>query len=562
MRFTILNWINSLIRLLYTEFKQSLSDVRARHLPYMLIFSLAPLFINVQDRVLGSSYRLLRLDAMSWMGACYCIGAGMLFAFTSRRRMPLYARGYAVAAFILFFLWLGWKDPHASYYFAFAFAFFFGGCAAIATYFFIYALNRSERFLGASITILLAVLFQFLYSVRGILQSFSYLYMLILVFVTLICTFFYRSEDARVKIVSGSPSSDRRMQVGLLLYFFFAHKTIEIFYTYTREAASPSAMRFNGAIGMLVLILSLFLYFRSKYSIWHMCYLFFLFMLLANVFALPDTPAAVQVMSWFFHAFESIGFIASYALLGEIMSRQADFKFFKRVLIIALNASFLIYMIPGFLTSYYPDARFYLSTGVSLLLFLIFLMMAPHYARLLTPKKGPWSWSSISAGDTAGPTEAALPLGAQLSGEPPEQAVPVGEGGVWHPGSAAASGVWPAYGSPAESTADRDPAESPADSGHAENNAGTGRGDSAPRAGQPAVFREVLQEQYQMFIAEKGLTKRETQVIYYILQGFLYKQCASEMNISVETVKFHAGNAYRKLGVTGRSGLFSLFFKE
>lgn len=58
---------------------------------------------------------------------------------------------------------------------------------------------------------------------------------------------------------------------------------------------------------------------------------------------------------------------------------------------------------------------------------------------------------------------------------------------------------------------------------------------------------------------ERNLTPREREIVTLLMQGYLYKHCSSELGISIETVKFHARNAYRKLNVAGRSELFSIF---
>lgn len=60
-------------------------------------------------------------------------------------------------------------------------------------------------------------------------------------------------------------------------------------------------------------------------------------------------------------------------------------------------------------------------------------------------------------------------------------------------------------------------------------------------------------------MTERNLTPREREIVTFLMQGYLYKHCSSELGISIETVKFHARNAYRKLNVAGRSELFSIF---
>ena len=46
------------------------------------------------------------------------------------------------------------------------------------------------------------------------------------------------------------------------------------------------------------------------------------------------------------------------------------------------------------------------------------------------------------------------------------------------------------------------------------------------------------------------LTKREHEVMTFVITGMLNKQIAAEMNISEETVKIHRGRVMQKLGIT------------
>jgi DNA-binding NarL/FixJ family response regulator len=53
--------------------------------------------------------------------------------------------------------------------------------------------------------------------------------------------------------------------------------------------------------------------------------------------------------------------------------------------------------------------------------------------------------------------------------------------------------------------------------------------------------------------AEASLTDREQAVLDLVLEGFLYKQIADQLDLSVYTVNFHIRNIYRKLQVHSRS---------
>ena len=61
----------------------NIGNVRAGYLKYMLIFPLAPVFANMQGALFSDTVQLFTLDAMTLMGSAYCLGAGVLFAFTN-----------------------------------------------------------------------------------------------------------------------------------------------------------------------------------------------------------------------------------------------------------------------------------------------------------------------------------------------------------------------------------------------------------------------------------------------------------------------------------------------
>lgn len=58
------------------------------------------------------------------------------------------------------------------------------------------------------------------------------------------------------------------------------------------------------------------------------------------------------------------------------------------------------------------------------------------------------------------------------------------------------------------------------------------------------------------------LTSREKEILEYLSKGFLYKEIASELFISKETVKKHIHNIYEKLQVQSRIGaMYKAFHK-
>ena len=56
----------------------------------------------------------------------------------------------------------------------------------------------------------------------------------------------------------------------------------------------------------------------------------------------------------------------------------------------------------------------------------------------------------------------------------------------------------------------------------------------------------------------KALTPREYEIMTYVITGMLNKQIASELNISIETIKIHRGRVMHKLGIVSVAELARL----
>jgi DNA-binding NarL/FixJ family response regulator len=59
-----------------------------------------------------------------------------------------------------------------------------------------------------------------------------------------------------------------------------------------------------------------------------------------------------------------------------------------------------------------------------------------------------------------------------------------------------------------------------------------------------------------------GLSQRETEVLFWVMQGKDNKAIATQMNISASTIRKHLENIYRKLGVQSRTEAVSAAFEQ
>lgn len=82
----------------------------------------------------------------------------------------------------------------------------------------------------------------------------------------------------------------------------------------------------------------------------------------------------------------------------------------------------------------------------------------------------------------------------------------------------------------------------------------------------PTVARKVLQLFSKQHQSESGdefnLTKRELEILEYLVKGYSYKMIASECYISYPTVNTHVSNIYSKLKVESAAGAVSMAIRN
>ena len=359
----------------------NLSNIRAKNLKYMLIFALAPIFANMQGAMFISDIRMFGIDAMTLMGSAYCVGAGVIFAFTSVKSMAFIARTSTIITLAGFIPWLLLPDSQISLSLAMLFTLGFGCCAACAAFAYTFALNNTERFFGAAIISLFCMLMEFDYGLSFISGLFDKTYLTILVIGTVICLWQYKTEEFTDALKQ--PESKLNPALKLVLYFFVAHKLVEIFYTYFPVASTSKALVINGLVGIAVIILSFALQALAKRSIWNMCNLFFIAMICAYALYFTPEGSVGREFSRIFHGFEQMGYIASYYLLGCVFKKHGNFRLFKRSLVIILPGCLLLYIIPGALAAFAPEYMALVATLTTGTIFIAFFLMSPFFSKHL-----------------------------------------------------------------------------------------------------------------------------------------------------------------------------------
>ena len=60
-------------------------------------------------------------------------------------------------------------------------------------------------------------------------------------------------------------------------------------------------------------------------------------------------------------------------------------------------------------------------------------------------------------------------------------------------------------------------------------------------------------KQMKTYLQERGLSKRESEVVILVVQGLTNKQVADRLCVAEKTVKFHLTNVYKRMKISRRS---------
>lgn len=426
---------------------------RPAKLPYMLLFSLAPIFPNMKNSLVANADRILGLDGVYSMGIAYSLGIGLIFLLVRPALLHLVARWLSIVTTGLFLGWILTPLSPMTPWLGMFFGLGLGCCSGIALFGFTYGLNDTERLYGVAITVLFSMISQIVLSLPP-LQPFSGpLYLGAQVLVTLLCFLRYQPEDYLGKL--SQPKERNRKALGVVLFFFFAHRAVMFFFSYLPHVASTPWI---GIAGIAVFLISLYMFFAFRFNTWYLCILFFVGMLISSMLRLVFPQVGGVLASDIIHGFGLMGYMASYYLLGYALSRFADYRRFRLTILVIFNSSLLLHMIPGAMHQLFPDAMLLTGIVMTLGLFIVFTLLSPVFSQQMFPQQGD------------------------------------------------------------EEKASR---------------------------------LQLMQE--------RGLTDREQQITQMLLSGKLLKECAATLGVSEHTVKFHARNIYRKLGINGRNELLSAF---
>ena len=63
----------------------------------------------------------------------------------------------------------------------------------------------------------------------------------------------------------------------------------------------------------------------------------------------------------------------------------------------------------------------------------------------------------------------------------------------------------------------------------------------------------IVVKQMKTYLQERGLSKRESEVVILVVQGLTNRQVADQLCVAEKTVKFHLTNVYKRMKISRRS---------
>jgi DNA-binding CsgD family transcriptional regulator len=355
---------------------RALSSLRLQMLPYMLIFSLAPIFPNMKNSLVTSADRILGMDGIYTMGIAYSLGIGLIHLLVKPAVLHRVAKSLSMATAALFLGWILAPLSPFTPWLGLFFSLGLGGCAGIALFGFTYALNDMERLFGAAITVLFCMISQIIFSLPPLWSLSGPLYLAAQVLVTLLCFVRYKPQDYLKE--PASPPAKGPQALTVALFFFFAHRAVVFFFSYLPHALSTPLV---GLAGIAVFLVSLYVFFAFRFNTWYLCVFFFIGMLVSYFLRLALPEDSGMLASDIIHGFGYMGYIASYYLLGFALSRYVDYRRFRLIILVIFNSSLLLHVIPGALNRFVPEGFLIIGTAMTAGLFVVFVLLSPVFSK-------------------------------------------------------------------------------------------------------------------------------------------------------------------------------------
>lgn len=351
----------------------NLRSVRPAMLCYTLAYVAELVLYDVKAFFMPVETGLLGLSGWTYMYLGHILASLVVMLLWSKRFKHLVYISVAVMlAGFLPFIFL----PEGHVRLAFAVLAFagLGGAVSAARCGYAFAANNAERLVGMLIVMGISAAFYFMKAMKAGGPLVTQLLPLLVLGVLAFCLLKFKEKDLEAK--EESTQTDAKGLYWALAYFiaYFAFRGY-----IGNQATQRSSLDYTLlGVGLLVsiLIFAAVLVFVRK-SIWHIWNLFFLFSILAAVFALFRPQMGTDAPFYLFNGLHIIGWGAGIYMLACAQRRFASYKLLKKSTVIFVALSPLTTLSSDVVLSFFPGAMPLVTFAYVLAVSIGFLLLSP-----------------------------------------------------------------------------------------------------------------------------------------------------------------------------------------
>ncbi|HHY81506.1 MAG TPA: helix-turn-helix transcriptional regulator [Clostridiales bacterium] len=363
-----------IVQLWNTQETLRIQNIRSSHLHHFLAFPLAMLIANIQDCLFASDIIIYGLPAVTVTFMSFAAGAAVAFAFASEKKLSVISRISAVIAAVGLIPWLFLPGGYPAFVCGLIIMAGIGGCLSSSGFSFVFVQNNTERFFGS--VLMSFAISTVKYSKEFFLNNLLAGRILAAVLITGIAICMYKSKYMDFACAVKNKNRKLDPSIWLALFIFFSYFIFRIIHFYIPEFA-PSPDRLWGMLTLVPALLCILMQLFFKRSIWMMCNVFFILVIISYILYFADSAAA----AYLFSSAKVIGLMISFYILGCVENKFCDFLMHKLLFVICMVSIGVIYLVPDFLiktTLTYPIALMVTSA-----LFTIFLLLSPMFSQYL-----------------------------------------------------------------------------------------------------------------------------------------------------------------------------------
>ena len=500
--------------------------VRLKYLQYFFSFPLAMIFATSQHYLLQGRADVFGLKFITIGVIAFGAGATVFFTVAGADNISKLSKIASVLALVGLIPYFALPEGVVSSVCAVILMAGIGGCVSLSSYSSGFILNNAERFLGGVLILVITALFRIANELLHAYAFFMPAVMGIIALGLIVSSFLCKAGDFKLNL-SGRGGYNASIWLILLLFLsFFLTKSLGI---HIPEFHMPGSDITKGTSVIAAAGLCLVLHFLLERGIWTICNIFFIAVIGCYVLSMLGYHTLTDAS----YGLKEVGLLVSIYMIGCYTNRFSNFKMHKRILFLMMPVIIPIYIIPDILSG--TGLLLPVAIGISSALFLTFLLLTPLFSKHLFST----GWAEVLP-DAEDSVESSVVKSVDVSVNAVDKSAKVSVDAVDKSAKVSVDANVEAYVSaPADTSVDT----------------------SAPdyMALHTAAHINRRSTDYDHRFDNLGLTSREKETAFYLLQGCSAKQVASELGIKLDTVRYHTKNLYKKLGIGSKAELFARF---